>query len=257
MAKRGKKQTVPYDIIVGRHSVLAALEAGSRAVRSVLIDRDARGVIIDDIRVTAEERNVPVSPVSGRDIDRLARGTTHQGVAAYADKLPKPGWDDIITRAEDGDPVVILDHIEDPHNVGAILRTCGALGAGGVIITVRRAAGITPAVVKAAAGALEYVPVMTVTNIKAAITKFRAAGLWVYAFDADGEEEMGTFEFAVPCALVTGGEAVGVSRIVREACDAVIAIPLTPGVPSLNASVAAGIGLYEYRRQHPGTVMDK
>lgn len=250
MADRRKKGA-PYDVVVGRHSVLTALEAGTRAVRSVLIDRDARGVVIDDIRATAEALNVLVNAVSNRDIDKLARGVPHQGVAAYADRLPKPGWEELVEGAEDGRPVVILDHIEDPHNVGAILRTCGALRAAGVILAERRAAGITPAVVKAAAGALEYVPILTVPNITAAISKLRSAGLWIYAFDADGEATMGAFEFALPCAVVTGGEAVGVSKRVREACDAVVAIPLAPGVPSLNASVAAAIGLYEFRRQHP------
>jgi 23S rRNA (guanosine2251-2'-O)-methyltransferase len=246
-----KRKGTPYDIVVGRHSVLAALEAGTRAVRSVLINRDARGMVIDDIRTTAEELNVPVNPVSERDIDKLARGIAHQGVAAYVDKLPKPDWGELVKRAGDGRPVVILDHVEDPHNVGAILRTCGALDAAGAILAERRAAGITPAVVKAAAGALEYVPVLTVTNITAAVEKLKASGLWVYAFDADGSETMGAFEFAVPCAVVAGGEAAGVSQRVRDACDAVIAIPLGPGVPSLNASVAAAIGLYEFRRQHP------
>jgi 23S rRNA (guanosine2251-2'-O)-methyltransferase len=195
--------------------------------------------------------NVPVNQVFGRDIDRLVQGVAHQGVAAYADRLPKPEWDDLVERAGDGRPIVILDHIEDPHNVGAVLRTCGAFDAGGVILAERRAAGITPAVVKAAAGALEYVPVLTVVNITATIGKLKKLGLWIYAFDAEGDETMGVFEFAVPCAVVTGGEDVGVGKRVREACDAVIAIPLAPGVPSLNASVAAAVGLYEFRRQHP------
>jgi 23S rRNA (guanosine2251-2'-O)-methyltransferase len=250
MADRRKKGA-PYDVVVGRHSVLTALEAGTRAVRSVLIDRDARGVVIDDIRATAEALNVLVNAVSGRDIDKLAQGVSHQGVAAYADRLPKPGWEELVGGAEDGRPVVILDHIEDPRNVGAILRTCGALRAAGVVLAERRAAGVTPAVVKAAAGALEYVPILTVPNITAAISKLRSAGLWIYAFDADGDATMGAFEFALPCAVVTGGEAVGVSKRVRKACDAVVAIPLAPEVPSLNASVAAAIGLYEFRRQHP------
>lgn len=246
-----KRKGTPYDIVVGRHSVLAALEAGKRAVRSVLINRDARGVVIDDIRTTARELNVLVNPVSERDIDKLVRGVAHQGVAAYADKLPKPNWAELVKRAGDGRPVVILDHVEDPHNVGAVLRTCGALDAAGAILAERRAAGITPAVVKAAAGALEYVPVLTVTNITAAVEKLKTSGFWVYAFDADGDETMGAFKFAVPCAVVAGGEAAGVSKRVRDTCDAVIAIPLAPGVPSLNASVAAAIGLYEFRRQHP------
>jgi len=250
MADRRKKGA-PYDVVVGRHSVLAALEAGTRAVRSVLIDRDARGAVIDDVRATAEALNVLVNAVSSRDIDKLARGVAHQGVAAYADRLPKPEWDDLVAKADDGRPIVILDHIEDPRNVGAILRTCGALWAAGVVLAERRAAGVTPAVVKAAAGALEYVPILTVPNITAAISKLRSAGLWIYAFDADGEAVMGSFEFAVPCAFVAGGEAVGVSKRAREACDAVVAIPLAPEVPSLNASVAAAIGLYEFRRQHP------
>jgi 23S rRNA (guanosine2251-2'-O)-methyltransferase len=250
MAERRKK-SAPYDVVVGRHSVLAALEAGTRAVRSVLIDRDARGVVIDDIRATAEGLNVLVNAVSSRDIDKLAQGVSHQGVAAYADRLPKTRWEELVEDAKSGRPVVILDHIEDPHNVGAILRTCGALRAAGVILAERRAARVTPAVVKAAAGAIEYVPILTVPNITAAISKLRSAGLWIYAFDADGEAKMGTFEFALPCAVVTGGEATGVSKRVRDACDAVVAIPLAPEVPSLNASVAAAIGLYEFRRQHP------
>ncbi|MCP4229812.1 MAG: hypothetical protein GY771_06650, partial [bacterium] len=141
MAKRGKKKKQPYDVIVGRHSVLAALESTMRTVRSVMVDREARGAIIDDIRFTAQNQGVLVNVVGGEDIKRLGTGVAAQGVAAYADRIPTPDWGDVVERAEAGMPVIVLDHIEDPHNLGAIIRSAAAFRAAGVIIAADRAAG--------------------------------------------------------------------------------------------------------------------
>jgi 23S rRNA (guanosine2251-2'-O)-methyltransferase len=251
MAKRGKKKAPPYDIIVGRHSVLAALESTVRVVRSVMIDREARGAIIDDIRYTGQDQGILVNVVGGEDIKRLGVGVAAQGVAAYADKLPFPDWNDIVERAEAGMPVIVLDHIEDPHNLGAIIRSAAAFCAAGVVIAVDRAAGISTAVTKTAAGGVEFVPILKVTNIAKAAQKLKSAGLWIIALEADGDSTLGVLPFSVPTALIIGNEATGVGRTAIKMCDAVLSIPLAEEVPSLNASVVAAAALYEFRRQHP------
>lgn len=251
MAKRGKKKAPPYDIIVGRHSVLAALESTMRVVRSVMIDREARGAIIDDIRFAAQDQGVLVNVVGGEDIKRLGIGVAAQGVAAYADKIPAPSWDDIVERAEAGMPVIVLDHIEDPHNLGAILRSAAAFRAAGVVIAADRAAGISAAVTKTAAGGVEFVPILKVTNIAKAAQKLKSAGLWIIALEADGDTALGDLPFSVPTALIIGNEATGVGQTAIKMCDAVLSVPLAEEVPSLNASVSAALALYEFRRQHP------
>ena len=251
MTKRGKKKSKPYDIIVGRHSVLASLESDQRTVRSVLIDKEARGVIIDDIRHTAEAQGILVNTVSGRDIKRLGVGVATQGVASYADKLPKPDWLDIIERAEAGMPVIILDHIEDPHNLGAIIRSAAAFRAAAVVIAADRAASLTPTVIKTAAGGIEFVPILTVSNIAKAVQKLKQAEIWIFALEADGENILGEFELSSPVALIIGNEGSGIGRTAIKMSDAVLSIPLAEEVPSLNASVVAGMGLFEFRRQFP------
>jgi 23S rRNA (guanosine2251-2'-O)-methyltransferase len=148
-------------------------------------------------------------------------------------------------------PVIVLDHIEDPHNLGAIIRSAAAFRAAGVVIAADRAAGISAAVTKTAAGGVEFVPIIKVTNIAKAAQKLKSAGLWIIALEAEGDSVLGELPFAVPTALIVGNEATGVGRTAIKMSDAVLSIPLAEEVPSLNASVVAAAALYEFRRQHP------
>lgn len=242
----------PFDVVVGRHSVAAALKAGRRAVTAIVIDGGAGGPAIDEIRALARAAAVPVSNVMGRDLEPLAGGDFHQGVAAYAEKLPEVLLEDVAAAAvEGGKPLVVLDHVEDPRNLGAVIRSAAAMGAAGVIIPERRQAPITPAVGKAAEGGLEYVAVVSVGNIAQALRKLKDAGVWCYALEADGEAAVGQFDFGKGAAMVLGGEDAGVSGPARRECDAVVAIPLARGVGSLNVAAAAAVALFEYRRQYP------
>jgi len=250
--RRGRPGSQPFDIVVGRNSVVAALKAGRRTVSAVVIDGGVGGRVIDEIRILAREAHVPVSNVMGRDLEALAGGDFHQGVAAYVAKLPGVVIEDIAEAAvAGGNPVIVLDHVEDPRNLGAVIRSAAALGAAGVVIPERRQAPVTPAVGKAAEGGLEYVPVVMAGNVAQALRKLKDAGVWCYALEADGEAAVGRFEFGKGAALVLGGEDAGISGPVRRECDAVVAIPLSAGVNSLNVAAAAAVALFEYRRQYP------
>lgn len=242
----------PFDVVVGRHSVAAVFKAGRRGVTAVIIDGGVGGPAIDEIRALARAATVPVSNVMGRDLEPLAGGDFHQGVAAYVEKLPEVLLEDIAAAAvAEGDPIVVLDHVEDPRNLGAVIRSAAALGAAGVLVPDRRQAPITPAVGKAAEGGLEYVPVISVGNVAQALRKLKNAGIWCYALEADGEAVVGQFGFGKGAALVLGGEDAGVSGPARRECDAVVAIPLAASINSINVAAATAVALFEYRRQYP------
>jgi len=252
LARRGRGTgPQPFDVIVGRHSVRAALVAGRRTVSTVVVDCEDRGPAFDEIRQLARAAGVRVNAVVGRELTRLAGGDFHQGVGAYAEKLPAPSWDGLVAAAREGHPLVLLNHVEDPRNLGAVVRSAAAFGGGGVLIPARRQAPVTPAVAKAAEGGLEYVPVATVGNVAQAVRKLKAAGVWCYGLEGDGDLELGTVEFNAATALVLGGEDAGLGGPLRRECDGVVAIPLDEGVTSLNVAAAAAVALYEFRRQFP------
>ncbi len=237
------------NLIIGRNPVMEALKSG-RSIDKLLMQKDAEGSA-KKIASLARERKIVVQYVDKIALDKLAPGRPHQGVAAYAAAKEYESIDAILKRAEQKgeDPLIVaLDGLEDPHNLGAVLRSCDGAGAHGVIIPGRRAVGLTETVAKASAGAIEYVPVAKVTNLGQALDELKEKGLWVAAVDMDGENYSDA-SLSGPMVLVIGGEGQGVSRIVRDKADYIISIPMRGRVNSLNASNAAAIVLYEVDRQ--------
>ena len=237
-------------IIIGRNAVLEAFRSGKTIDRLFVLSGCEDGPVKSILR-EAKKTDAVVSFVNGQKLDQIANSTKHQGVVAYAAAYEYAQMEDIFAKAaEKGeDPfIILLDGIEDPHNLGAIIRTANLSGAHGVIIPKRRAAGLTATVAKASAGALNYTPVVKVTNMTAAIKELKDRGLWFVCADMDGTA-LYDLDLKGPIGLVIGNEGEGVSRLVREACDFVASIPMKGDIDSLNASVAAGVLAFEVVRQ--------
>jgi len=236
-------------VIIGRNPVLEALKSGHE-IDKLVVARDAEGSILK-ILGAAKDRRIPIHYTDKAGLDRICGGRAHQGVAAYVSAYAYCELDDIVARAEQkGEDlfVILLDGIEDPHNLGAIIRTANAAGAHGVVIPKRRSAGITDTVVKASAGAVEYTPVARVSNIVQTIEKLKAMGVWTYAVDMGGGVCFDA-DLTGKIALVIGGEGEGVSRLAGEKCDYAVSIPMMGEIASLNASNAAAVLMYEVFRQ--------
>jgi 23S rRNA (guanosine2251-2'-O)-methyltransferase len=239
------------DIIPGRRAVLEALHA-QRPLRKILLSRTAHGTTVRDIVTAARQRDIVVQVVDAYRLDRVAHAAHHQGVIALASAKPLVSVADIVAvaRARNEAPlVVVLDGIEDPANLGAIIRTAEGTGVHGVIIPKHRAAGLTPAVARASAGALEHVLVAQVTNITRVLTELQAMGLWIVGADAAAEQVYTAVALRPPLALVMGGEGRGLSRLVREHCDILVRVPMRGRMASLNVAVASAVLLYEVVRQ--------
>lgn len=240
------------DKIIGINPVLEALRAGRPVQRIVIAEQRRRDRDVQTIMQLAREQGTEVR-YAGRDaLNREAPGAQHQGVVAFAAAKKYATLDDILRiPAEKGEAplFLVLDGVEDPRNLGAILRTADAAGAHGVIIPERRAAGLTETVAKTAAGALEHVPVVKVTNIVNTLEVLKKAGIWVAGAEAGGGRLYWETDLGRPTALVLGGEDRGVRRLVQERCDYLVSLPLFGKISSLNVSVAAGILLYEALRQ--------
>lgn len=231
---------------------MEALKSG-REIEKLQIAKDAEGSIRKIIGM-AKEKSIPYQFVEKSALDRIAEGRAHQGVIASVSTFAYCDPEDILAaaRQKGEDPfVIILDGIEDPHNLGAIMRTADGAGAHGIIIPKRRAAGITDVVAKAAAGAVEYVPVARVSNIAQTIDKLKEMGVWIGACDMDGTE-YNKANLKGSLALVIGAEGQGIGRLVKEKCDFALSIPMSGRISSLNASNAAAILMYEVRRQRNG-----
>lgn len=241
------------DIIAGRNPVTEALRSG-RSVDCLYIAKGELNGSVKVIAALAKEKKIPIKEVDRKKLDYMTAGSVHQGVAAAASMKEYASIDDIFALAENrNEPpfVIVLDEIEDPHNLGAIIRTAECAGAHGIIIPKRRAAGLSFTVGKASAGAYEYVPVARVTNIASAIDELKERGCWVYGADMDGQTYC-TCDLKGAAALVIGSEGRGLGRLVREKCDAILSLPMKGKINSLNASVAAGILMYEFSRQRSG-----
>jgi 23S rRNA (guanosine2251-2'-O)-methyltransferase len=240
----------PPEVIYGLHAVREALRAGVRPIQRLLvlgIDRQ-----FGDIVRLAKERRIPVHIEPRAAFDRLVPAGHHQGIIGLVAAKAYAEPDDILSSAQAEGQIpllVLLDGVEDPHNLGAILRTAEASGVQGVFIPERRAVGLTNVVAKASAGAVDYMPVGRVTNLSRLIERLQGAGLWVYALDADAPKIYTELDFRGPVALVFGGEGRGVRPAVREACDAAAHIPMLGRVGSLNVSASAAVVLYEALRQ--------
>ena len=235
-------------VVFGIHAVEEALAAGRPAER-LLVARGRRGAAIEKLVQAARAASVPVRFVSRAEVDRAAGQGTHQGVVLIAGAKRYVSLEEVIEAASSPGLIVVLDGVQDPRNLGAVLRSAAAAGADGVIVPERRAAGITPAAEKAAAGAVEHIAVARVTNINRALDDLKDAGYWMAGFDSSAEKAYYEADLTGPVALVLGGEEKGLREQVRKRCDFLVSIPVAGGVESLNVSVAAGIALYEVRRQ--------
>ena len=261
MEKNREKRSAPReqgprgaDLIAGRNAIAEALRAG-RAIDSLYVQRGERGGALQALVKKAKEAGAAIKEADPKKLDYLCGGANHQGVVAVAAVKEYATVEDLFRRAQEKDEppfFVVCDELEDPHNLGAILRTAECAGAHGVIIPKRRSVGLTYAVGKASAGAVEYLPVARVGNLPSLLEELKARGLWIYAADMDGSPWCQT-DFTGPTALVIGSEGRGVGRLVKEKADFVVSLPLKGNINSLNASVAAGILCYEVARQRSGT----
>ena len=236
------------DYIAGRNAVMEAIKSG-RSLDSVLVARGDRQGSIGEIVARCREKGIPVKETDVRKLDAMANN--HQGVIAVAACKEFVSVDALFeAAAAKGEPpfIIVCDELEDPHNLGAILRTAEAAGAHGVIVPRRRSVGLTSTVYKASAGAVEYVPVARVANINDTLRELKERGVWVYGLDMDGENWCST-DLSGAIAVVVGSEGRGISRLVRENCDFILSLPMSGHINSLNASVACGIVLYEVARQ--------
>ncbi len=250
---RGGRTSSTHEMVAGRNSVLEALRAGIPVTTVYLAARLEADDRTREIVAIAADAGYPLLEVGRGELDRLTDDAVHQGVALQVPPYEYGEPDDLLDAAEEaGVPplVVALDGVTDPRNLGAVLRSAGAFGAHGVLVPERRSAGVTAAAWKVSAGAAARVPVARATNLTRALQAYRQAGVFVVGLDAGGDVPLGELPYANdPLVLVVGSEGKGLSRLVREQCDAIASIPIASAVESLNAGVAAGIALYEVARQ--------
>lgn len=240
------------DLVIGRNAVLELLKT-DRQIECVYLQKGLGGTV-SKIAAISKSKGVTVKDVSAAKLDNLCAHANHQGVAALTSAWSYSELDEAFEKAKDrNEPVflVIADEIEDPHNLGAIIRSAEAAGAHGIIIPKRRSAGLTFAVSKTSAGAVEHLPVIRVSNLASAIDTLKERGCWIYAADVNGSSWC-SVDYSGPCALVVGSEGKGVGRLIKEKCDFTVSLPMRGKITSLNASVAAGIVMYEIARQRMG-----
>ena len=244
---------VDHRLVGGVHPVRELLRAGSPVQQLLLAEERGRDAVIGELEELAAAAGVRVRRVAREELDRTTDGLVHQGVVAVAPPLRTVTLAQVLAVAEAaGEPplLVALDGVTDPHNLGSIARTAEAVGAHGLLLPGRRTASVTPVVEKAAAGALAHLKVAEVGNLVRALGQLADAGVWSLGLDGDATEELATHPLAgEACVLVVGAEGAGLSRLVRERCDALVRLPMRGRVGSLNASVAAGVALYELRRR--------
>src|SRR5438270_12807409 len=231
-------------ILSGVHPVAEALRA-KHPLDRLLVAEGAGGPRLQAIIDLARSAGVPVRFEPRAALDRLAGTSAHQGVVAVGAARKYTEFEQVASS----ELLVVLDGVEDPHNLGAIIRTAHAAGASSVVIPERRAAGVTDVVAKAAAGALEHLPVTRVTNINRALEDLKKRGYWIYGLDERGAEDYDRVEYNEPTVLVLGGEGKGLHEQVRKHCDVLVRIPMAGKISSLNVSVAAGIVLFEWKRR--------
>jgi 23S rRNA (guanosine2251-2'-O)-methyltransferase len=242
------------DRLTGIHAVREALEAG-HALDRIVIARGRQDTRVEEIVQLARERNIPLRFEERTQIDRLAGSKDHQGVVAVAAARAAATLEDILAAAKAGAGhgqkglIVLLDGVEDPHNLGAIIRTALASGAHGVVIPERRSAGLTDTVARASAGALAHLPVAKVTNLAQTMEELKEAGYWLIGLDEQADKSYIEADYTSPVGIVLGGEGKGLHELTRKRCDFVVSLPTTGPVKSLNVSVAAGVVLFEALRQ--------
>jgi 23S rRNA (guanosine2251-2'-O)-methyltransferase len=238
------------NVIFGINAVTEALKARGRAFEWVGLAQERHDLRLQKLIQECRKNSVPVRFLSRVELDRMAGSASHQGVVAVTSSKQYSDLDDVIAaKRGEYSLIIVLDGVEDPHNLGAILRTADAAGADGVVIPERRAAGITGTVAKSSAGASEHLPVAKVTNIARTLEELKAKGLWTVGLDERGKQNYDTLDYKMDCAIVLGAEGKGLHDLVSRKCDFLVSIPMLGKVPSLNVSVAAGIVLYEVVRQ--------
>lgn len=236
-------------VTVGIHPVREALRA-RRPFDKILIAKGSAGPRIQEIVTLCRDQSVPVRFEPRETLDRVATGVSHQGVIAFGVAHQYAELEDILPGAR---LLVILDGVEDPHNLGAIIRTAHAAGASGIIVPERRSAPLSETVARASAGALEYLPIVRVTNISRVLEQLKEQRFWIYGLDERGAETYDRVEYTEPAAIVLGSEGKGLHEGVKKHCDFLVNIPMSGAVSSLNVSVAAGVALFEWKRKRVET----
>lgn len=254
MSKNEKQEEMEQDeFVIGRHPVQEVLSS-ERDINKIFIQDGLKGDKMKRIVGKAKERKIQVQYVPKNKLDKITDNENHQGVVAAASPVEYASVEDLfeIAEAKSEDPFfILLDGIEDPHNLGSIMRTADAAGAHGIIILKRRAVGLTSVVAKASAGAIEHVPVARVTNMTNTIKELKDRGVWVFGTDVDGKDYR-YWNADMPLALVIGSEGKGISRLVKDNVDEMLTIPMGGHVQSLNASVAGSLLMYEaFRKRNP------
>ena len=240
-----KNNEVKSDVISGRNPVSEAVRS-NRPIDKILVARGEKSGAVVGILAKAKQKQIPIKEVDRTKLDYITGNTNHQGIVAFAAVKEYSIVEEIFEYAEslgEAPFIVVLDEVEDPHNLGAIIRTAECAGVHGVIVPKRRSASLSYTVGKASAGAVEYMRVARVTNIASLLDELKQRGVWVYGADMDGTDYR-KCDFSGACAIVIGNEGKGISRLVREKCDVIVSLPMKGKINSLNASVAAGILMY-------------
>jgi len=237
-------------LIYGIHAVEEALAARGRGFEYIAVAAGRSDSRLNKITQLCRAAGVPVRTMPRDQLTRLANTPSHQGVVAITAEKQYSDLDDVLkNKRGQFSFLVVLDGVEDPHNLGAIIRTAEAAGADGIVIPERRATGVTATVVKASAGASEHLPIAKVTNISRAVEEIKARNIWTVGLDERGSQTYDQVDYKMDCALLLGAEGHGLHQHVREKCDYLVSIPMLGKVPSLNVSVAAGVVMYELARQ--------
>ncbi|MBK8163261.1 MAG: 23S rRNA (guanosine(2251)-2'-O)-methyltransferase RlmB [Gammaproteobacteria bacterium] len=247
--------------LYGIHAVLGVLKQRPGVIHALWLSQEARNPRLDEIRTLALQHRIPLKTVTPDELNRRAAGERHQDVLALFDPagivFSEHDLDALLAQAGPNPLLLVLDGVQDPHNLGACLRTADAAGAHAVIIPRDRAVGITPVVCKVASGAVGHIPLVQVTNLARTLRGLRDAGIWLVGTDMAGETPLHRSDLNRPLALILGAEEKGLRRLTREACDWLVSIPMAGAVESLNVSVAAGICLFEARRQRLSAEVSK
>ena len=242
---------LPADVVIGRNAVTEALRSG-RSINKILVAQGDRQGSIKEVIALAKEKGIILQETEYRRLDEIAMGHRHQGVIAYAAPVDYVELEDILQIAEaKGEPpfLILLDELEDPHNLGAILRTADAAGVHGVLIPKRRSCPLSATVAKTSAGAVEYVPVARIGNVAQTIKLLKEKNMWVVGADMDGDKDYYEADLTGALVLVVGSEGRGISRLAKENCDFLVRLPMNGHINSLNASVASSILMYESVKQ--------
>ena len=237
------------ETICGIHAVREALQSGRRPIEHVHLQQGLRNPRIVELTQKVRELGVPIRLEPAAALDRLARGAHHQGIVAVVGGHSYASLEEILERKPEHALLLVLDGVQDTHNLGALIRTACAAGANAVVIPERRSVGLTPVVVQAASGALEHLPVVRVGNLATALEELKERGFWIFGLDERGEKTYDEVDYRGHCALVAGGEQKGLSQLLKKKCDFLVRIPAVGKISTLNVSVAAGIVLFEAARQ--------